>query len=528
MAQGQRDRPFGLGAGKRADRVHATGGAAGLHRRQEDDALTDHDYEVLALWYVDPIAWWEDNLGGPLPHGPEWEGARLYQHEIAYSVSENRTTNVVTGHSVGKDFTVARLALWWLCTRPNGIVLTTATKEKQVEVVLWGEIRDAYNNAKVTIGGKMAPTAASLRFGPKHYALGMVAADANGLQGFHAKGGVLAIIDEAAGVPDWAIAAFEGCATSTECRVIKIGNGTCSHDHRFAKDCRMKDKPGVRKTIRISSYDSPNVTAGREVVKGLATLEWIEDQSEKHGPESVMFGMRVLGRFPPSSATGYIGYDCIEAARLRAAEYVRKPTLKPDDDPTWTPPVRRLGCDVARYGEDDTECFIVEDDAFAFQPHGGVGISGTDNVTVAKKLVELAVEWHCVSIAVDGGGLGGGVVDSLQDLQERGECPPEIEIYSNDFGAKATRPREHCDRRTELWDALKVWLRERAAYEAPEMIEGEILAPSYKFVGTAIRLEPKDALKKRLGRSPDKADALALAVHGHEGRTSASPRLSIW
>lgn len=502
-----RDRPFGPSprSDRNGGRVHAA-----------KATLSDAEVEALALYYLDPVAWWHDFLGPPYPDGAEWDGCRAYQVEILRSIAENRHTNVVTGHSVGKDFTLARVVLWWLSTRPNGVVLTTATTEKQVEVVLWGEVRSAYSKALVPIGGDLAPQAASLRFGPLHYALGLTSKDSNALQGFHAEGGVLAIVDEAAGVPEWAIQAFEACATSSDSRVVKIGNPTCSAAHRFARDCRMPDLAGVRKTIRVSSLDSPNVVKGREVIHGLATKEWVEDMAAKYGRESVLFGVRVLGRFPPASATGLIGFDTIEAARLRSVGFAPNPGAP-----------KRLGADVARYGEDSTEVFI-EQGGHAYQPHGGKGIRGADGASVAKQLALLAKEHGCVSIAVDVGGLGAGVVDTLYDLQARGELSGDVEIHPNDFGAKATDPEEHADRRTELWHRLRDWLRTEGAIDPDEVLEEELLAPSYKWTGRAVRLEPKDALKKRLGRSPDLADALALAVAGHLGKTSGAARLTVW
>lgn len=507
----KRDRPFGKTP--RADRAPAKAAPAGGGSRAPLDAKA---LEKLAVYYLDPVLWWHDFLGAPLPDGPAWDGCRNYQVEILRSISQNRTTNVVTGHSVGKDFTLARAVLWWLSTRPNGVVLTTATTEKQVEVVLWGEIRTAYAKALVPIGGDLAPQAASLRFGPKHYALGLTSKDSNALQGFHAEGGVLAVIDEAAGVPEWAIQAFEACATSADSRVVKIGNPTCSADHRFARDCRMPDEKGVRKTIRVSSLDSPNVVHGKELVRGLATKEWVDDMAAKYGRDSVLFGVRVLGRFPPASATGLIGYDLIEGCRLRSVGY---------EPPANAP--KRLGCDVARYGEDATEVYICQG-GHAYQPHGGKGIRGADGASVAKQLALLAAENGCVSIAVDVGGVGAGVIDTLYDLQARGELSPDVEIHPNDFGSRATDPTQHADRRTELWHRLRDWMRGEGAIDPSEPLEHELLAPSYRWVGQAVRLEAKPEIKKRLGRSPDQADALALAVAGHLGKTSGAARMTIW
>lgn len=484
--------------------------------------LSDAEIEALAVYALDPVLWWRDFLGPPYPWCPrcglEAHGedvCRPYQVEILDSIVENRETNVVTGHGVGKDFTLGRAVLWWLATRPNGIVITTATKETQVEVILWGEVRSAYARARVPIGGTLAPQAASLRFGPDHYALGMVSKDVNALQGFHAPGGVLVLIDEAAGVPEWAIQALEGCASSDDSRIVKFGNPTCGHDHRFAKDCRLPDVPGQRKTIRVASWETCNARHGEEIVPGLTTAGWIEALASKYGRESIVFRTRAAALFPPASAVGFIGYDVLDASRARSVGYEAPENAE-----------LRLGVDVARYGEDDTVIRAVKGGS-SFVPHGG-RLSGADNVAVARRVAELAKKLGAVSAAIDAGGLGGGVYDVLRELERQGELPEGFEVIPNDFGARATDPREHADRRTELYARLRDWLRDEGAMDFDEGLEEELLAPSYRWNGTAIRLEPKDALKKRIGRSPDDADALALAVAGHVGRTSGAPRISVW
>ena len=49
-------------------------------------------------------------------------------------------------------------------------------------------------------------------------------------------------------------------------------------------------------TRRISSEESPNVKAGRIVIPGLATRDWIEEQLAEYGLDSPFYKMRVLGQ----------------------------------------------------------------------------------------------------------------------------------------------------------------------------------------------------------------------------------------
>ena len=471
---------------------------------------------MLAAWAMDPAGWCETWIGDqPLPPGVAGRGSLWHrQVEIAEALVDYREVDVVTGNAVGKDFLLGRLACWWLCTRPDSVVLTTASKEPQVVRVLWGEIRQAYRRARAPLGGHLAPEAPEWRLGPQHYALGMVARDPTALQGFRGPGGVLVIVDEAAGVSEANQQALESCASSEGSRIIRIGNPTCGPEHYFAKSCGRPTVPGRHVTIRIPSTESPNVVAGREVIPGLASQAMVQGWLDKYGEHSAVYRARVLAQFPTASSDGLIGYDVLDAARARAQAGHK---ARPQD-------VVRLGCDVGRFGDDPTVCWATRGPVAwrVFRCHK------EDGKQVAHRLAEAAVSLGAVSVATVGGCLGAAPVDSLNDLIERGEAPSTLEVYPNDFGAKATDPAEWADRRTELWWLLRDYLRDTGAVDPDEGLEEELLAPTYRWVGRAKRLEPKEAIKRRIGRSTDEADALALAASGHVGHVSAGVRLTFW
>ena len=109
-------------------------------------------------------------------------------------------------------------------------------------------------------------------------------------------------------------------------------------------------------------------------------------------------------------------------------------------------------------------------------------------------------------ILVDVIGLGSGVVDRLaeQDLPVRGinvaESPASKKNYLN--------------LRAELWFAMKDWLTKRDCRlpDDDELI-AELVSPQYTYTSTGkLKIEAKEAMKKRGIKSPDKADALALTM----------------
>lgn len=459
----------------------------------------------LPLWRADPLLWIREVLGGPAP----WSR----QEEILQAVATNREVNVASGKSVGKDWLAARIVLWWLYTHPESIVVTTGPTERHVHTVLWGEIRKAYHRSKIPLGGELLPVESKLRLGEKWWAEGIVAKDEGALQGYHAPY-VMVVMDEAAELKEWVFETLEGCATGPDDRIVRLGNPKCGPSHPFAK---AFSSPSPRaKNIRIRSTETPNYVEGRVVIPGLASRDWVAEEERKRSRD--MFRAVVMGEFPAGSSDSLITGEHIAQARER---WKVEPPVRTKDDP---PLVVRLGVDVARFGDDLTVFALLEGNRARI-----VGtLSKADGVMVARKASELARQYAASSVAIDGGGLGSGAVDSLVELQRRGEVPANVQIYDVEFGAGATDKTEHANKRTELWHRLRDWLWTEGALDPDAETEEELLATTYKWGrGSAAMLEPKERIKARLGRSPDRADALALAVAGHVGKVRQRGALTV-
>ncbi len=75
-----------------------------------------------------------------------------------------------------------------------------------------------------------------------------------------------------------------------------------------------------------------------------------------------------------------------------------------------------------------------------------------------------------------------------------------------------------CAYRSEIWWAMRDWIRDEACLadappRAKEMLPGDLTAPKYEQRSDGrLKLEAKKDMKRRLGRSPDDGDALALAL----------------
>lgn len=106
---------------------------------------------------------------------------------------------------------------------------------------------------------------------------------------------------------------------------------------------------------------------------------------------------------------------------------------------------------------------------------------------------------------VDDTGLGGGVTDGLR---EEG-----IQVVAFNGGARARRPRDFPNRRSEVWFTAAETLPLLDLDQLDEELARELLAPTFSFDSSGARVvEPKSNTKKRLRRSPDRADAVLLTL----------------
>lgn len=168
-------------------------------------------------------------------------------------------------------------------------------------------------------------------------------------------------------------------------------------------------------------------------------------------------------------------------------------------------PIRRLiSCDVARYGDDKTVAYALENGRV-------IGREEWDKKstmeTVGRLMMFAKKQGDIESFAVDEIGVGGGVVDRLQELgahvipvnaSERSEGDGfynrRAEIYS--FGAN-------------LFEAGMVAIPP----DDNQLIE-ELSWAKYKTIKSngGYQVEAKEDIKKRYGRSPDHADALLMGL----------------
>lgn len=450
------------------------------------------------LYATNPVGWVVERLRQTV-----WSK----QQEIMLSVRDNRRTAVRSCHGVGKSHTASLVASWWLDTHPPGtaFVVTSAPTFAQVRAILWRYIRRVHRRGK--LAGRVNQT--EWHIDDELVAFGRKPADhdESAFQGIHARY-VLVILDEACGIPEQLWIAADALTTNSDCRILAIGNPDSPHSH-FRKVCQ----PGSGwHVIGISAFESPNLTGEDvpgDVAQALVGQEWVEEKAREWGEDNPLYRSKVLGEFADDAPNQVVRTSDVAACRIDPEE---KPT--PDE----LLPVE-LGVDVGGGGD---ETVIRERRG---RRAGREWRAHTDRPEKIAPLVLQAIrETGATRVKIDSIGVGFGVIGELRNLADQGAHRAHIDAVN--VAEKASQPDKFVNLRAELWWEVGRGLSERGGWDLSGMENADttvaqMLEPRWSVDPQGrIRVEPKEEIIKRLGRSPDNADALLLAFY-----SAGSPRV---
>jgi len=297
------------------------------------------------------------------------------------------------------------------------------------------------------------------------------------LSGLHGKY-VAAFIDESGAIPIEVCRAAEQALSTKPAfgKVLQAGNPLTQQGMLFA----ASQSPRWR-VIRITGDPDDPKRSPR------ISIEWARAQIAEYGRDNAWVQAYILGKFPQGGINTLLSPDQVRDAMQRHAQpgaYEASPKI--------------IGVDVAREG-DDRSVLFGRQGVIAFLP---TVLRNVDSLQGAGRVAQRWAEWEADACFVDDtGGFGGGWIDQLRAL---GRNPIGIHF------AGGASTKGFANKRAEMWWAMAEWVKGGGCLpNIPELV-GELSTPTYSFKGDAILLEDKKLVKKRLQRSPDLADALAL------------------
>lgn len=397
---------------------------------------------------------------------------------------------ISSGHGIGKTADISWIILWFLFTNYNAQVPVTAPTADQMYDVLWKELKLWIDKMPKTIK-------AQYEWGKDHvrmvesaetwFARAKTSSKENSeaLAGVHADH-VLTIADEASGVEEQIFNTAEGAWTSGNILVILISNPTRPDGYFF--DTHHKLGANWQR-LQFSSIDSPVVDK-----------EYEASIAERHGRDSVEYGIRVLGKFPNAGMMDESGYVSLLSERnITEREDVR------DDEFSRN---SILGVDPAGDGDDKTS-WVIRDQFKAKKLHEE---AKSTPKTIAERTITFIEKFKLnpYNVIVDAFGVG-------QDVGK------EIAIATNGrFNVRTVNTGELSDteqdaelylnQRAEFFYKSKLWLQSGGEIVQNKNFREELLTIKYKRnIRGKIQIMPKVEMKKKYGtKSPNDADAFSL------------------
>jgi len=266
--------------------------------------------------------------------------------------------------------------------------------------------------------------------------------------------------------------------------------------------------------MAIASNPKVSVRSGQGVGKTslesvvLILKENIEMLRRKYQEGSDPWRVRVLGEFPKGESDSLITLEAVETSTIKEVDISNDFTL-------------HIGADIARYGDDET----------TIAPR--IGGKVFDLITYSKKsTMETAgnilrtvtsfknnhPQVNRVKIKIDDDGLGAGVTDRLREVVYQEGLGYEIIPIQN--GSSAIEKENYYNKASEMWDNLREELdtnlscfiqNKEPSIQLPkdDKLIKQLSSRKYSVDSKGkIQIEPKKEMKKRLGESPDRADAV--------------------
>lgn len=461
------------------------------------------------------------------------------QQAIVAAVQRDKRVSVRSGTARGKDFVAACIAVSFLYLTPrwnrrgelieNTKVALTAPTDRQVKNIMMPEISRLWGRAKkrgFVLPGRL--TAYDIRTDNEEWFLTGFKADEHNHEawsGFHAVN-TMFIVTEATGISDDTFEAIEGNLQGNS-RILLVfnPNKVVGYAARSQKSARWT-------RFCLNSLTAQNVVEHKLLYPGQVDYDWVRDkldawctpiradevqaemddfefEGQWYRPED-LFRKKVLGQFPKVSDDILIPAQWLELAHQRWEQVNGREPLRQE--------IRMLGVDVAGMGRDCT-CFVERKGAWVseFRAHNSGG--SADHMKIAGQIAAYRRRQIEAYVSIDTIGEGAGVYSRCIEVDEKDyiiscKYSEAAKGHNGKPLTDVTGQYEFINMRAYLFWCVRDWLN-------PKNDTGAMLPPDTQFDEEAteikwsfrsdgrIFIEPKEDIKERLGRSPDKFDALA-------------------
>ena len=434
--------------------------------------------------------------------------------------SKTTRTMIKSGNGTAKSFETACMIGWVSSVFEPGeaVSIVSAPSIPQLEKVTFAYLKSNYGRARdlgYPMPGRLDESLGWvydtpqgkiwLAFGrkpPEHDAVST-------FQGIRSQfGNTYVFFDEAGGMSRQMFTAAEAVMTGGVSRFIGIGNpdNTGTEFQKIFEDKTLSDEYNL---FTLSAFDLPTITGERvyphttegdrmeaQMLNALTSRDWVEHKQRVWGEKDARYLSKVLGEFPGDGDNTFFPQRLITLAH--DTEIVVDKSVAPV-----------LGADIARFGQDESVVYENRGGHVRLLDSWGM----TDLVETARKLHRHANDLGAKELRIDSAGIGGGVFDMLNTLDEFAN--KVYLLIGIDGGSKSPDNSRWANSRAYNHD----FLREKMAAGELDLDFGDrdlgdqLLGVTFKFNNRgAVQITPKDEMRTVMDGSPDRLDALIYAV----------------
>jgi hypothetical protein len=431
-----------------------------------------------------------------------------YQKDILRALVEKKRVAVRGPHGLGKTTIAAWVVLWAITSFDTDVkVPTTASAWRQLTFYLWPEVRKWAAKAdwkqlglNVRRGKELLDLSLKL---PDKEAFAVASDNAALIEGAHATT-LVYVFDEAKAIPNDTWDAAEGAFSAGNCYALAISTPGEPSGRFYDIHAR---KPG------FEDWYTRHVTVDEAIAAGRISQEWVDQRARQWGKKSAVFQNRVLGEFDASGEDNVIPLAWVELANKRFYECDGKGS----GETTY-------GVDVARYGEDQTAIArLVGRVLEAIEYH-----AKQSTMQTAGRVAAIVPK--TAATGVDVIGVGAGVYDRLQ---EQKFAVRAVNVSEKTDIKTADGKQGFYNLRSALWwiarEALDPENPDAIALPPDDRLTGDLTAPLWTYTSDGkIRVESKDDIRARIGRSTDAGDAFMLALYVATHRIGGAAAVDWW
>lgn len=448
------------------------------------------------------------------------EGLTDYQYEILEAFGTYHRAAIRGPHGLGKTMLASEIVLWGVLTADDVKIPTTASVWRQLKYFLWPEIHKWARLLNWELIGRKPFSQfellqLELKLSPMQIAFAVASNDPSSIEGAHAQR-IIYIFDESKAIADPMWDAAEGAFSSA---------GKDTHSEAYAFSISTPGQPAGRfydihtKKPGLEDWWTRHVTLAEAIRAGRISQDWADARKRQWGENNPIYINRVKGEFAASDERAIIPLAWVEAAIER---WYDLQALSDDETPLgFLDPVRRgafqsIGVDVGLTHDLTVIAVRFDNNIDTLQYFGRENPETATMITAGRVAGQLNRYGREKFAVVDVIGIGAGVVHRLKEQKYKIIAFNAGESKSIQRLTDRSGTYGFVNKRSAAWWTLREYFDptygENIAIPPDDRLLGDLTAPQYNVTsGGKIKVETKEEVYERIGRSTDAADAVMQA-----------------